>query len=65
MSSHMNIIRALERRSLGRSGRPADEGVKVGTGTKAAAARPGDDDETPSAVLTLDDFGGRSDALGG
>jgi hypothetical protein len=65
MSYYMNMVRALERRSLGRTGKPADDAAKAGAGTKGVAARSSDDDETPSAVLTLDDFGGRSDALGG
>lgn len=65
MSFSMNTSRMLEPRSLGRAIKPADDAVKADVSTKRVAMNPMENDDVPSAVLTLDDFGGRSDALGG
>jgi hypothetical protein len=65
MTSYLNTSRVLERRNLGRALKPADDRVNVNTGTKGVAADSRDHDDASNADLTLDDFGGRSDALGG
>jgi hypothetical protein len=65
MSSYMNTIRILELRSLSRGVKPGNDAMKAGAGTKGVVVKPMENDDEASAVLTLDDFGGRSDALGG
>jgi hypothetical protein len=65
MSSYMHRSRDLELRRV-RSARKStnDDSDAVGH-TKRAAANSAELGADASGVLTLDDFGGRSDALGG
>jgi hypothetical protein len=65
MSSYMHGSRVLELRSLDRVVKPADNEVKVEGNTKEGAVNPSGLGTDSSLELTLDDFGGRSDALGG
>jgi hypothetical protein len=65
MVSYANTNRMLGRRSLVSASKVAGDAVKAEGGTKGVAASAVDDSDASIAVLTLDDFGGRSDALGG
>ena len=65
MSTNMNTSRVLERRSFDRGAKPGEDAVKAGALVKGDRGSAAESDEVASAVLTLDDFGGRSDALGG
>ncbi len=65
MSSNMHGSRLLELRSLGRAIKPAGGEVNAEVNPKERAVRSESQDTHSSAGLTLDDFGGRSDALGG
>jgi hypothetical protein len=65
MSSWMHGTRVLDLRSDGRAIKSADEVVKPeGNATDGAVSATGTGTAS-AAALTLDDFGGRSDALGG
>ncbi len=65
MPSHLNTIRVLEWTSLDRALKPSDATIKPTRGTRGVAEHATENDDASSTVLTLDDFGGRSDALGG
>ena len=65
MPSNPRSTRVLEPRSLGRTMTLAVGTVKPDRNTQADAVNPREDEGTSSAELTLEDFGGRSDALGG
>jgi hypothetical protein len=65
MTSHLNTIRVLEWTSLDRALKPSDATVKAARSTKGVAEHATENDDASSTALTLDDFGGRSDALGG
>jgi hypothetical protein len=47
------------------SNRRGDPAVKTVRSTEAVTLNRTEHEEAPATVLTLDDFGGRSDALGG
>ncbi len=65
MPIRVHTSRALELKSLVRMIKPADDDAK-GTGITERVAVNATGNHEPSYVeLTLDDFGGRSDALGG
>src|SRR5262249_39172925 len=65
MSFYANTNRVLERRSLGSASKVAGDPAKTDDNTRRVAVNFGEESDTSIAVLTLDDFGGRSDALGG
>jgi hypothetical protein len=65
MFSSMHMSRVLESTSLGQAIDPADDAVRAGGDVDGVVARSPEKDDESAAALTLDDFGGRSDALGG
>jgi hypothetical protein len=65
MSFYMNTSGMLKPISLDRVLKPADHAIKADGRTKPVVVNSTTNDEASFAVLTLDDFGGRSDALGG
>jgi hypothetical protein len=65
MFSYPNTNRVSERRSLVSASKTAGDALKVDGNTKRVPLSAGEDNDASVAVLTLDDFGGRSDALGG
>ena len=65
MFPYANTNRVWERRSLTSASRTAGDAVKPESNPKRVAAHASEDSDTAVAILTLDDFGGRSDALGG
>jgi hypothetical protein len=65
MFSYGNTNRVQERRSLVSASKAAGDAIKTDGNTKGVAVHAGEDSDNAVAVLTLDDFGGRSDALGG
>ena len=65
MSSYANANRVLERRSVVFARNAAGDSAKAEGGTRRVAVNVAEESDGSLAVLTLDDFGGRSDALGG
>jgi hypothetical protein len=65
MSSYPHANRVLDRRSLVFPSKTAGDSVNAERSTKPVAAKVAEESDGGVAVLTLDDFGGRSDALGG
>jgi hypothetical protein len=65
MSSDTNTSRVLERSSLNRAGSPAHQVIKADGSMKPDATTVLASDSPSFALLTIDDLGGRSDALGG
>jgi hypothetical protein len=65
MSSYLNLSRVFEYKSPVRVARRGGEPVKAIGSTEAVTANRTEQEEASATVLTLDDFGGRSDALGG
>jgi hypothetical protein len=55
----------MELKSFVRTPKPADDDAKVSGSTERVAVSSTGNYDTVSGELTLDDFGGRSDALGG
>jgi hypothetical protein len=65
MSSYANANRVFERRSLVSASKTAGDAANADGRTKRIAANVVEESDGSVGVLTLDDFGGRSDALGG
>ena len=65
MSSYMHGSRLLERKIFGRPMKTANDEVKADDPMTVSAVGTSENRRARSAELTLDDFGGRSDALGG
>jgi hypothetical protein len=65
MSSDLNSSRVFEFTSPTRNLKRGGDTVKPTGSTQAVAVNRTEREEARSGVLTLDDFGGRSDALGG
>jgi hypothetical protein len=66
MSTYLNLNRVFEYTSPVRAtNRGGELVVKTTRSTEAVAGNRTEHEEALSTVLTLDDFGGRSDALGG
>jgi hypothetical protein len=65
MFSFANTNRVPERRSFVSASKTAGDAVKRDGNTKRVTLDAEEDPDASVAVLTLDDFGGRSDALGG
>jgi hypothetical protein len=65
MSPHTRGRRALALNRLNYAIKSAGDETKAGFDTKMLAVLLSDDNTAIASELTLDDFGGRSDALGG
>ena len=65
MSSYPRWNRAWELNTLRYPIKSADDETKADNDTKLVAVHSSRDEAAIGAGLTLDDFGGRSDALGG
>jgi hypothetical protein len=65
MSSYAYRNRVSGRRSRVSASKTAGDAAKSDGGTKGVAVNVVEESDASFAVLTLDDFGGRSDALGG
>jgi hypothetical protein len=65
MPIRVHTSRALELKSLSRTIKPVDDDAKGSGITERVAVGSTGNDEVSFVELTLDDFGGRSDALGG
>jgi hypothetical protein len=65
MPSYVNPSRVFEYASPDRVVKRGGDTVKPTGSTQAIAVNRTENEEARSTVLTLDDFGGRSDALGG
>jgi hypothetical protein len=65
MSSHKHLMTARESNKLNLTIRSADTKDSAGNDKKKIPMRSGKRRAAAAIELTLDDFGGRSDALGG
>jgi hypothetical protein len=65
MSSWMHDSKSLDLRSGGRAINSAEDEVRTQGNATDVAVRTAVTGAAAAAALTLDDFGGRSDALGG
>jgi hypothetical protein len=65
MSSYANANRVWERRSFVSASKAAGDAVKAEDSRQGVAGNLKEEATLPPCMLTLDDFGGRSDALGG
>ena len=65
MSSDLNSSRLFQFTSPTRNLKRGGDTVKPTGSTQAVAGNRTESEEVRANVLTLDDFGGRSDALGG
>jgi hypothetical protein len=65
MPAYLTPSRVFDHSSPVRVAKRRGETVAATDGTHAVTENRTEHEEAPSTVLTLDDFGGRSDALGG
>lgn len=65
MSSYTRRTRALDLSRISYATKSVDHEAKADSDTKKMAEHASENDAAIASELTLDDFGGRSDALGG